>query len=103
MATETSVLTMDVPEALGMHYLEKSNNLLVVHSEMSSRPGTILYNTGMVSQICCKSGQVKGQLIIGLYNPFDLTVTHDGLLAIADEKKITIYRGNSHPVVLYET
>ena len=102
MATTKSILTMNIPEALGMCYLRKSDTILVCRSETSSIPGTILYDTGLVKQYCCKTGELRGTLIKDLYHPFDVTVTSEGYLAVADEKNIKIYKGNTQQVNLYE-
>ena len=98
-----SFKVFEIPEVLGICYDPQTNCILIVRNERLA-PGRVECHTGVVEQYNAGTGELKVVLAEGLYHPFHLTFTANGLLAVADKTSVKMFqvKGEGHRESIYE-
>ena len=91
LQSEQEILHIDIPYVMGICYDEQTDCLLTVRSEPSSKPQSVLPNTGVIEQYCRSTGRFVAGLAERLYHPHGINLLANNCLAVADKTMLKIY------------
>ena len=88
--TGAEPLTLDIPMVGSICYDEDSDCLLVGRGTEKG-PTIAVFGSWVIQQHCRITGKLVAVLAHGLCGPYGMTITPDGMLAIADYKSVKVY------------
>ena len=92
LETEKETLSIDVEFVDAICYDEFTDCLFTGRPATKNNNKELDFGAGVIEQYCWKTGTKIACIVQGLYHPAGMTVTSDGLLAVADTKSVKIYQ-----------
>ena len=87
-------LSLVLPMPCGICYDEFTDCLLIGRGTEKDKNGKIVRGSSVIEQYCSVTGKLVSCLARRLCCPAGITITHDGLLAVADGISIKLFRMN---------
>ncbi len=91
LETGKETLTLDILLPLGICHDEVSNCLLIGRVTELYQNRKPKYGSCVIEQYCSVTGKLVATLAQGLVCPIGMTITHNGMLAVADSKTVKVY------------